>query len=73
MSKPLPIGLNLPFTPQNFAVPPVDRSAKAQSESGLIGDRPFIPKTIAANGKSFMSVSVNKFGGHGAAIARLQN
>jgi hypothetical protein len=40
---------------------------------GLIADRLFIPKTINASGKSFITVNVRRFGGLGATIAHLQN
>jgi hypothetical protein len=43
-----------------------------QKKFGLIDDRPFSPKTTAANGKSFISVAVAPFGGHGVAIVPYQ-
>jgi hypothetical protein len=68
---PLPIGFKwLPML-VNFAVLNVRSLAQSLNRLGLIGDRPFILRHGSANGKSFISATVDVPGGHGAAIALL--
>jgi hypothetical protein len=66
---PLLIGLNRPFTPPSFVAPNVRLLVLNLFLYGLIVSRLFIRLTIAASGRNFISVIVNKPGGPGVAIA----
>ncbi len=68
---PLP-GLRLRFTHKSFVAQPVDRLSWTLKPFGLIVDHPFSLKIIVASGKSFISASVEPFGGHGATIVPQQ-
>jgi hypothetical protein len=64
-------GRNQQFTLMNLSVQLVALPAQSPKKFGLIGDRPFSPKTIARNGKNFISAPVELPGGPGVAIAHL--
>lgn len=55
-----------------FVVLVVDNCQVKLKLCGLIADRLFILKTISANGRSFIAVNVNRYGGLGAMIALRQ-
>jgi hypothetical protein len=59
--------------PKDLTAPNVGNGQTALSRYGLTADRLFIPKTINANGKSFIIVAANLYGGLGAMIVRHQN
>jgi hypothetical protein len=59
--------------PMVFAVLVVDNRQVKLKLCGLTADRLFIPKTINANGKNFIAVSANRFGGLGVTIVHHQN
>jgi hypothetical protein len=59
--------------PMVFAVLNVDSHLAKLMLCGSIADLLFIPKTINASGKSFITVSAKPFGGLGATIAHHQN
>lgn len=63
------LGLNLRYTPLSFAVPNVAKRLKKLKRFGSIDDRPSLPLTIVASGKSFTNVTVARHGGLGVAIA----
>ncbi len=56
-----------------FVVLNVDSRQAKPKPCGLTADRLFIPKTINASGKSFITVNVRLCGGLGAMIAHHQN
>jgi hypothetical protein len=56
-----------------FAVLNVDSRLVKLKLCGLTADRLFIPITINANGKNFINVNVNRYGGLGATIVRRQS
>jgi hypothetical protein len=62
-------GRNQPFMLTNLSVQLVAPPAQSPKKFGLIGDRPFSPKTIARNGRSFISAPAGLPGGRGVAIA----
>ncbi len=56
-----------------FVVLAVDSHQVKLKQCGLTADRLFIPKTTSVNGKSFIAVIANQYGGLGATIAHLQS
>jgi hypothetical protein len=54
----------------NFAAPNVKPWVLKLSASGSTDDRPFIWRIVAVNGRNFMTVVVDKFGGLGVLIVR---
>jgi hypothetical protein len=56
-----------------FVVLVVDSRRARLRQYGSIADRLCIPKIINVNGKNFISVNANLFGGVGVTIAQCQN
>lgn len=61
-----PLGLNPQSMPKDFAAPPVGLARWQPNGLGLIGDRPFLWKTIAVSGRNFTNANAAVFGGPGA-------